>query len=38
MKNLISRHAGNESFIDDAGGCEKQNQRRCVCEKRSPTH
>jgi hypothetical protein len=38
MKDLIPRHAGNETFTDDAGGCEKQDQRRCVCKKRRPTH
>jgi hypothetical protein len=38
MKNLIPRHAGNETFVDDAGGREKQDQRRCVRKKRSPTH
>ncbi|MCS3512287.1 uncharacterized protein Veg [Pseudomonas grimontii] len=37
MKDLIPRHAGNETFINDAGGREKQNQRRGVCKKRSST-
>ena len=37
MKDLIPRHASNETFIDDAGGGEKQDQRRRVCNKCSPT-
>jgi hypothetical protein len=36
MKDLIPRHASNETFIDDAGGREKQDQRSGVCKKRSP--
>lgn len=38
MKDLIPRHASNETFIDDAGGREKQDERSGVCKKRSPTH
>ena len=37
MQDLIPRHASNESFIDDAGGREKQDQRSGISKERSPT-
>jgi hypothetical protein len=37
VQDLIPRHAGNQTFIDDAGGGEKQDQRCGVCDKCSPT-